>query len=361
MASDVTAIERLEDRPIPVDPAAIEDEFTRIWRETAGGYDESSVRLRVMNLVGVGAGEDALGRFESLMEVLPQRHPCRGILALVRPGLSRVSATISAHSWRSASGGRNVCSEEVLIFGPPADDAAMPSLVLALLVPELSVICWRLGPEGDSAGVLEGILDAADVLLFDSAQDGDTAAAFRWALRLGGDHGTEPRDLAWGRLTTWRELIAQSFDDDDGPNRLREIASIEIEGGGGRPGSEALLLAGWIVSRLGLTPADVETGGRWLRATLYAQSRAVTLSVIVGEPNPPGLHSVRLRSGRSTLLVEHHAASGHMHVREESPTGEMRAVEQIADQEPPTIARMLDEGRDDVYLEALRDALALLG
>jgi len=58
MASNVTPIERLEDRPIGISPAAIEAEFTRLWRETAEpGLDDSSVRLRTMNFVAVGPSE----------------------------------------------------------------------------------------------------------------------------------------------------------------------------------------------------------------------------------------------------------------------------------------------------------------
>ena len=87
MASHVSAIERLAERPIAVEPAAIEDEFTRIWRETSGaGHDESSVRLRVLNFVAIGRA-DAAERFDAVMQRLPRHHPCRALLATTADGL----------------------------------------------------------------------------------------------------------------------------------------------------------------------------------------------------------------------------------------------------------------------------------
>src|SRR6185295_6797924 len=99
MASDVTAatgIERVLEHPLAVEPRAIEDEFTRIWKETAGaGFDESSIRLRVLNFVGIGLNEDARERFDMVMEALPERHPCRGIMAMKSLAQSTVTASIS--------------------------------------------------------------------------------------------------------------------------------------------------------------------------------------------------------------------------------------------------------------------------
>src|SRR5438874_10163418 len=80
MASDVApaAIEQLEERPMSVEPRAIESEFTRIWRETAGGdNDGSSIRLRTLNFVGLANDGQAEAKFADAMQLLVERHPCR--------------------------------------------------------------------------------------------------------------------------------------------------------------------------------------------------------------------------------------------------------------------------------------------
>ena len=84
MAPDVTPIERLGRPPDHASrPQRSRQKFTRIWRETAAaGVDDSSIRLRTLNFVGVGPETWTVERFERVMESLPQRHPCRGVLAV---------------------------------------------------------------------------------------------------------------------------------------------------------------------------------------------------------------------------------------------------------------------------------------
>jgi glucose-6-phosphate dehydrogenase assembly protein OpcA len=66
-------------------------------------------------------------------------------------------------------------------------------------------------------------------------------------------------DLAWARLTPWRELIAQFF---DAPAMLAHLDTIErvvieVETRTGEPvdRTQALLLVGWLGSRLGWQPS----------------------------------------------------------------------------------------------------------
>src|SRR5262245_20203421 len=102
MAQDVAPIERLDERPMGVDPAAIEEEFNKIWDESASSAAGAMIRVRVANFVALAHDDDkALDRFEDVMQELPRRHPCRGILALGTPGQPSLDARISAHCFRS--------------------------------------------------------------------------------------------------------------------------------------------------------------------------------------------------------------------------------------------------------------------
>jgi len=359
MAQDVTAIERIAARPIGVEPAAIEDEFARIWRETAGDtYDASSIRLRVLNLVAIANAADAEARYERVMEAMPQRYPCRGILALLDPAAADVTASISAHCWSSSAGGRHVCSEEVLLRGGPAQGRAVASAVLALLVPEVPVDVWLIGPPELQGELLDEVLEAADRLLLDSAAAADASSAYRDALAIGSDRGLAVCDLAWHRLVAWRTLAAQLFDREGARQELTRLQSIEIAGGAGRLSSEALLLAGWFVSRLGLSPADVSVRGGGFAATLYDGTRGIRLAV---SPGDSAMRSVRIRTQNALFLVESHEANGHMHVREEWPdaaphrTVAMRPVDDAS-----VVVEALDDPDDaSVFIDAMRAALTL--
>ena len=86
-----------------VDPQAIEAEFLSIWRDaSASGYDQSSIRLRVLNFVAIGYRDDDEARFDKAMQLLPERHPCRAILAM---GIALDRVTRGNRS--AAKGGRS--------------------------------------------------------------------------------------------------------------------------------------------------------------------------------------------------------------------------------------------------------------
>lgn len=363
MAQDVTGIERLQDRPIAISPASIEEEFTRVWRETtsAAGGDESLVRLRVLNFVGVGPETWTVERFERVMESLPQRHPCRGVLAVTSPDRRGLEASISAHCWRTSTAGRHVCSEEVVLKAGPADELALASTVLALLVPELPLSVWVIGPIDLESRLVSDLIDGAETVFVDSSDAPDAASALRAALNAHRRHDVAICDLAWRRLEVWRSLVAQFFDGDDGRHRLSQIQSIEISGGAGIS-SEMLLMAGWFVSRLGLSLAEVNRDGNAIAATLYDGTRGIVLTLSRGGQRPAALSEVKMRTPEAEFVVQTHPESSHMHVREEWPDDSVRrTVAQSPADDASLFAEALDDASDlPIFLEAAQSALTLL-
>lgn len=362
MAPDVAPIERLEEHPIAVDPAVIEEQFANVWRETAGaGFDESTIRLRVLNLVALAHTADGGARFDAVMDLLPERHPCRGILALTETARTRLDATISAHCWRSAGGRRHVCSEEVLLSGGTAQEPELASAVLALLVPELPVTTWFVGAPDDRGYLAAEMLEASDGVVFDSARAASPEEGFVFAARVRRDHAVACTDLAWVRLAAWRDLIAQLFDDQDGPRELAQITSIDIAGAAGRGGAEPMLLAGWLVSRLDLALADLDLSDERVEATLYAGSRGLRLAVVRG--GDAAVSRVVIRTPDAVFAVECHTDGGHVHIREDWAIGSSsRIVAQEPTDDGTAIAAALDGQYDAaVYEDAARAALGLLG
>jgi glucose-6-phosphate dehydrogenase assembly protein OpcA len=364
MASDVAGIEQLEERPMTVEPRAIESEFTRIWRETAGGdYDQSSIRLRTLNFVALAKDPSAEEKFGDAMQLLVERHPCRGILAITSAEYERLQASISARCWRTPGGSRHVCSEEVLLTGGIAQEQAVESSVLALLVPELPVALWLIG-NMELSGLLETeIIEAADRVFFDSMHAANPAQVYRDIVRAGRDAGVELVDLSWARLAAWRALCAQFFDGNDGMRQLSQITSIDIEGGGDSPASEALLLAGWLVSRLGLSLADVTATADVVRATFYDRSRGVNVSVRTNTSDTAPIGWLRIKTAEAQFSAQLHPESGHLHVSERwGADASRRTVESMPIDDASVIAAALDDYVDPkVYADALAAAISLLG
>ncbi len=362
MASNVTPIERLDDRPIGISPAAIEAEFTRLWRETAEpGVDDSSVRLRTMNFVAVGPETWTVERFERVMESLPQRHPCRGVLAVTSPDRTKLEASISALCWRTTTGGRHVCSEEVVLKAGPNDQLALASSVLALLVTELPLNVWVVGPIDLESHLASELIDSAEIVFVDTADATDITVTLQSVLSARRKHDVAVCDLAWRRLAGWRALVAQFFDGQAGVERLSDLQSIEITGGAGIS-SEMLLLAGWFISCLGLSLAEAERDASSISATLYDRSRGVTVKLSgSGEP-AARVTEIKVRAAGGEFVVQSHAESAHMHVREEWPDRfDHRTVDQVATDDASVFAEALDDASDlPIFLDAARGALSLL-
>lgn len=368
MAPDVAApaagavtLERIEAHPIDVDARAIETEFDRIWQANGDGDEDApGVRVRTLNLVAVGSAADDVRRFEDVMQDLPVEHPCRGIFAIAAAPHERLTASISAHCWPTVSAQRHVCSEEIVLTGAATQEREVASAVLGLLVPELPLVVWVMGAPDAVQELPAKLLHAGDSVIVDSGRGTDVHAAYESIIALGSEHNVRCLDLAWVRLAAWRALLAQMFDGDAGGRELRQITHITIAGGTGAASSEAMLMGGWLASRLDYALADATAGDGDVQASFYAGSRGVRMSIA---PGTGALDAVSVRTTDAQFAIERGVAGGHLHVREAWDSGAMqRVVEQTPQDEGRLIALTLDGlGDSAAYREAMAAAMALLG
>ena len=166
-------------------------------------------------------------------------YPSRTIMLLPRPdepdGLhSRISLQCFP------TGGSEVCTElvELELCGSRADVPA--SVVVPLLLSDLPVFLrWRgLPPFGDPT--FERLAALVDRLVVDSREwDGGLHACYGSLAQHFGDH-LAVSDIVWARTQDWREALAAAW-----PG-IAEADEVEVEG----PEADALLLAGWLRSRL---------------------------------------------------------------------------------------------------------------
>lgn len=169
---------------------------------------------------------------------LAERHPARTILLVPEPGrVDRAKASVSIRDFE-VGGGREVLSEvvEVRLSGRVARHPA--SIVLPLLISDLPAFCrWRGEPDWDSSA-LEEITSVCDRLVVDSAEWHDPRRAYARLEPLFGRIVVS--DIAWRRAAPWRGRLAERW-----PG-IRKVDALRVVG----PRADALLLAGWLRSRL---------------------------------------------------------------------------------------------------------------
>ena len=196
---------------------------------------------------------------------LEERHPSRTILLLPEPSRADgVDVSVSMRCFAMPGVTREVCSEVIELRIGGARARAPASIVQPLLISDLPTFCrWRgLPPWGKPE--LDQLVDVCDRLVVDSGEWRGLPKAYAQLAKLFDRIAVS--DIAWGRGLPWRARLAALW-----PG-IADAKRISVTG----PKADALLLAGWLRSRLGT------------RLTLTHRSAAELERVLVdGEPVEP--------------------------------------------------------------------------
>jgi glucose-6-phosphate dehydrogenase assembly protein OpcA len=202
-----------------------------------GGAVTSGIALTLVVVVDHQDVEEA----EEAATIAASHHPMRMLMVIRR----HIDAPVPRLDAEVTIGGRLGPGEAVVLrmYGRLALHAE--SVTLPLLAPDAPVVTWWHGepPEKiaqDPLGVF------AERRITDVLRAEDPRAALQ---RRAEDFAPGDTDLAWTRLTPWRAALASAF---DGSRRHRPT-SVTVRGGRNEP--SALLLCGWLSSRLGLDAA----------------------------------------------------------------------------------------------------------
>lgn len=280
-----------------VQPAQIEAALRQLLLERAL-EERAQAPARVLNLVVV-VDKAWKGEVANRLERVGRYHPSRTIMCAVEPGRGDLSAWATLVCDAPAGGGVGLCREQVEIDMGEQHVPRLATIVDPVLVSDVATVVWA--PHGHEDAV-DAVLGLADAVLVDSVTESDTGPALERALELA--RRAYVVDLAWLRSTPWRERIAATFDPPTGRAMLGSISSVTVRH---RPDSDvaALLLLGWLASRLGWQASPMVAtmaGGRSCR------SRARKGDVVLrAEPDPtmpvPGLAGVTLETAQGEALA----------------------------------------------------------
>jgi glucose-6-phosphate dehydrogenase assembly protein OpcA len=277
-------------------PDDIDAALRRMLRERHA-KDESLVPARVLNLV-VLVDRDWKGEIANRLAKVGRYHASRTVLCAVEPGRTRIDAR-AAVSYGSPDDGDGVMHEEVEIDLGEAHLAHLDTIIDPVVVAELPTMLWSPHGHAEAVGSLHRMVD---VMLIDSDDGSGSLDDFTHAAKM--LDFAYVVDLAWLRTTPWRERLASSFDPPWRREMLRSLDRVEIQH---RESSNtsALLLAGWLASRLGWKPEPLrETGRARLEGKLRGHRREIELVLEPSDQESPGLGGVTVSAGKVTLSLE---------------------------------------------------------
>jgi glucose-6-phosphate dehydrogenase assembly protein OpcA len=169
---------------------------------------------------------------------LEELHPSRTILLFPDP---KRADGISVHvdlKCFNVGGSREVCSDVIELRLGGRRTRVPGSIVEPLLITDLPTFCrWRgLPPWGEPE--LEQLVDVCDRLVVDSSEWRGLPGVYEELATLFDRIAVS--DIAWGRAVGWRGRLAAEWP------AVRKIKKLSVTG----PKADALLLAGWLRSRL---------------------------------------------------------------------------------------------------------------
>lgn len=334
--------------------AALRSALSQVHRENAG-----YVPARVLNLVTI-VDKQYSGEIANRLRRVGRYHPSRTIVCSVDPRRTTLDAvaTIAAPS-EVSEGNIGLLRETVVVECGTRHLRHLDRIVDPLVVTDLLTCVWA--PHGHTEAV-DSLLDMSQIVLTDGVDEPEPEDALHRAQQL--SKKVYVVDLAWLRSTPWRERIAATFDPPTVRPELRTISAITIRH---HPDSAvaAMLLVGWLASRLGWSCSPLMSGrGGIIEGNVHARRQDVRVRL---EPDPRlqvrGLAGLTLStaSGRTYSLDR---GPGGLRAHFENRRGEQRDWTILGASRGE--AGILGEGirqallRDQTYKPALEAAARLL-
>ncbi len=247
--------------PRSVNIADLETELSGLWRSAAQDPETqlAVTRACALTLLVYVENEKAGQEVRELIAKVTRQHPCRAVTIIAEPEASPagLSAQIAAQCHLPAAGEKEVCCELVTVMARGDAVRGLDQVVIPLMVAGLPVTLWWRAGRFAQPSYLHWILRFADRVFVDSARfpnpEADLRSFYHEIQRVSAK--LVFTDLAWARITRWRELVAQCFDSPEARPYLDQLTELRIEYERESPRilahrAQALLLTAWLASRL---------------------------------------------------------------------------------------------------------------
>ena len=240
------------------------------------------------------ASDDATALGETIAALMPE-HPARTIVVrLSGAGERALAERVYAQCWMPFGERRQICCEQIEITASDAALADLPSVMLPLAAPDLPVIVWSRSARLFEMPPFSAIARMATKVVLDSAGFADPKRTLR-LLAETARSGILLGDLAWTRLTRWRETLARLFENRNYLAKLARISSVRVVHDAGSA-TAAWYMGAWIVDAL-------EDAGASAKVVVGAGPGAASLSVeLAGDGF--GVSLAR-REDRLVIAVDH--------------------------------------------------------
>jgi glucose-6-phosphate dehydrogenase assembly protein OpcA len=301
-------------------------------------------------------------------------HPARIFLiaANQRGGTPNLEAWISARCSLPVPGGRQVCCEQINLLASGPEANKIPSIVTSLLVADVpGVLLWKARVDSRDH-ILRSLANIVDRVLVDTSEDPSPETgllAWREFMRNRAVH-VMYGDLAWTHLTSWRSVVAGSFNPPEMRALLPWISAVSVTYSSTvvpqHSGlSQSLLFVAWLASKLSwsiLKPFERDAIGHY-SAKLRLGEQAINIQINSAQPrhNHPGaIEEIALHAGDRAFTFQ---STEHRHCirfcsRNPDATTDHTLTSMSDKSEAELVAEELEVMRKDQGYEHVMNTLA---
>jgi hypothetical protein len=331
-----------------IQPEKILKELANLWIETAAPAGENGaaqsdgvLRACSMTMIVIADEADDPHGIGETLAMLMREHPSRAIVIRLKNTQDPwLESRVFAQCWKPFGSRQHICCEQIEITASDSSLPDVPAVVLPLVVADLPVILWCRSSRAFGLAGFRELEKLAEKVIWDSRcfADPEQALANLIGARV---PGVRLADLAWGRLTRSREILAQAVNCDDVLPALSAVDLVKVRARGPKPGVPARYFAAWLANRLALAGASPKI--EW---ELAPESTPTSLSAVF-LTGPGGFSlSVEVKEWFHTGVLVELAINGRSN----------RAVLLWTSEYELLLQELAIPGRDPVYEAALRRA-----
>jgi glucose-6-phosphate dehydrogenase assembly protein OpcA len=273
-----------------IDVGRLEKELAASWQQEAGASESGVTRVCVLNLIVYASHGEDHARIDEVLNEVTAHTPSRAIV-LIADRVSteaKLEAQVSALCQEESRGGaRRVCGEQVTIEASGSQIETAASAIEPLVVPDVPVFLWWKDIPHEEDKLFNRLVELSDRVVIDSLVFDEPHEDLRRLAQLINKQRQYllVSDVNWGRLTSWRNLIAGFWDVADYRPHLDAIdhVLIEFDPPDATPdeiAAQALLIIGWMASRLKWQPTgEFRREGRSAHWVLAAGERKLNVEL----------------------------------------------------------------------------------
>jgi glucose-6-phosphate dehydrogenase assembly protein OpcA len=335
--------------------AALRHEWGQLSTEVEQRTGMPPLRASTCTLVIVAHSSTDSRRSRETLHQLASAVPSRVLLFLLDDAAETASAHVWAHCTLTSRGHQGACYDVIEVTVPPRLAEAIPNIVAVNRLGQLPTFLFWNGQVDLASPEFRAIARVADRLVIDSERsDAPLRALSDYAMYLGTEGATiRGSDLAWTRLSTWRELIAQSFDPPNTRRYAGQISNIEMTYDESHAAG-AILLASWISSRLGFRPESASDSPTTLQMRARSRGeRSIEINLHHSQGRGVGIRAVRIlaRTGTSVARITLRREDEMRTVARIESTGIVHHLE--VPRHELLAAELMRYERDKIYEDAL--------